>query len=92
MTYNNRKAIVSVIYRFPSQNDSEFDLFLSNFEKLLSDINKRKPSICVITGDFNARSSSWRPQEINTTEGLKLFSLTFSNGFSQLVKEPTYMT
>ena len=38
MTYNNKKVIVSVIYRSPSQNNSEFDLFLSNFEKLLSDI------------------------------------------------------
>ena len=92
MTYSNRKAIVSVIYRFPSQNDSEFDLFLSNFEKLLSNINKRKPSICVTTSDFNARSSSWRPKEINTTEGSKLFSLTCSNGFSELIKKPTYMT
>ena len=38
VTYNNKKVIVSVIYRSPSQNNSEFDLFLSNFEKLLSDI------------------------------------------------------
>ena len=34
MTYNNGKVIVSVIYRSPIQNKSEFDLFLSNFEKL----------------------------------------------------------
>ena len=44
MTYNNKKVIVSVIYRSPSQSDSEFDLFLLNFEKLLSDINERKPA------------------------------------------------
>ena len=59
ITYNNKKVIVSVIYCSPSQNNSEFDLFLSNFEKLLSNISKRKPSLSVITGDFNARSSSW---------------------------------
>ena len=41
MTYNNKKVIVSIIYCSPSQNNSEFDLLLSNFEKLLSDINKR---------------------------------------------------
>ena len=58
MTYNNKKVIVSVIYRSPSQSDSEFDLFLLNFEKLLSDINERKPFLFVITRDFNARSSS----------------------------------
>ena len=57
MTYNNKKVIVSVIYRSPSQNYSEFDLFLSNFEKLLNDINERKSFLSVIAGDFNAKSS-----------------------------------
>ena len=58
MTYNNKKVIVSVIYRSPSQNNSEFDLFLSNFEKIISNISKRKSSLSVITGDFSGRSSS----------------------------------
>ena len=80
MTYNNKKVIVSVIHRSPNQNISEFDLFLSNFEKFLSDINKHKPFLSIITGDFNARSSWW-PKGIDTTEGSKLFSLTSSNGF-----------
>ena len=91
MTYNNKKVIVSVIYRSPSQNNSEFDLFLSNFEKLLSNINERKPFLSVITGDFNARSSSWWSKDIDTTEGSKLFSLTSSNGFPQLINEPTHI-
>ena len=91
MTYNNKKVILSVIYRSPIQNNSEFDLLLSNFEKLLTDINKRKPFLSVITGDFNARSSSWWPKDINTTEGSKLFSLTSSNGFPQLINEPTHI-
>ena len=52
MTYNNKKVIVSFIYCSPSQNNSEFDLFLSNFETLLSDISKRKPSLFVITGEL----------------------------------------
>ena len=81
MTYNNKKVIVSVIYRSASQNNIEFDLFLSNFEKLLSDINERKPFSSVITGDFKARSSLWWSKGMNTKEGLKLFSLTCSNGF-----------
>ena len=89
MTDNNNKVIVSVIYRSSSQNNSEFDLFLSNFEKLLININKRKPFLSVITYDFNARSSSWWPKDINTKKGSKLFSPTSSNGFPQLTNEPT---
>ena len=90
MTYSNKKVIVSVIYRSPSQNNREFDLFLSNYEKLLSDINERKPFLSVIKGDFNVRSSSWWSKDIDTTEGSKLFSLTSSNGFPQLINEPTH--
>ena len=71
MTYNNKKVIVSVIYRSPGQNNSEFDLFWSNSEKFLSDINKSKPFLSVITGDFNARSSSWWPKDVDTTERSK---------------------
>ena len=91
MTYNNKKVIVSVIYRSPSQNNSEFDLFLSNFGKLLSNINERKPFLSVITGDFNERSSSWWSNDIDTTEGSKLFSITSSNGFPQLINESTHI-
>ena len=91
MTYNNKKVIVSVIYRSPSQNNSEFDLFLSNFKKLFSNINERKPFLSVITGDFNERSSSWWSNDIDTTEGSKLFSITSSNGFPQLINESTHI-
>ena len=91
MTYDNKKVMVSEIYCAPSQNNSEFDLFLSNFKKFLSDISKRKPSLCVITGDFNARSSSRWPKGISNTGWTNLVSLTSSNGFSQIIKEPTHI-
>ena len=81
MAYNEKKVIVFVIYRSPSQNNSEFDLFLSSFEKILSTISKRKPFLSVTTCDFNARSSSWCPKDINTTEGSKLLPLNSSNEF-----------
>ena len=91
MSYNKNKVIVSVIYRSLNQTNDKSGLFLSNLEKLFSDINKLKASLSVVTGDFNARSSSWWSDDINTTEGTNLFSLTSSNGFSQLINEPTHM-
>ena len=91
MDYNNKKVLISAIYRSPNQNKNEFDLFLANLEQLLGEINKRKPYLSIITGDFNARSSSWWSEDINTTEGLNLFSLTSSNGFYQLINEPTHI-
>ena len=91
MSYNNKKVMVSVIYRSPSQTNDEFDTFLSNGQMLLNDMNNRKPSLSVVTGDFNSRCSSWWSNNINTTERLKLLSLTSSNGFTQLIHEPTHI-
>ena len=47
--------MVSVIYRSPSQTNDESETVLSNFQMLLNDINNRKPSFSVITGDFKSR-------------------------------------
>ena len=40
MIYKNKRVIVSVIYGSPSRNNSEFWLFLSNFEELLINIRQ----------------------------------------------------
>ena len=82
---------MSVIYRSLSKNNSKFDLFLSNLERLLRDISKCKPTVSAITSDFNARSSSWWSEDINTSEGTKLYSLTSSNGFPQLINESAHI-
>ena len=46
--YHNKKLIVSVIYRSPSQSIDESDSFLSNLEKLVSDINNFKPALAIV--------------------------------------------
>ena len=81
MNDSNEKMILSVIYRSPSQNHREFDSFLLNFEQLLSDISTGKPTVSIITGDSNARSSAWWSDDISTSEGTNLYSLKSSNGF-----------
>ena len=91
MNYNNKKVIVSVIYRSPSQNISGFDSFLRSIERRLNDIKKTKPFLPVITDNFNARTSWCWSEDINTSEWLKLLSLTSANGFSQLINEPTHL-
>ena len=58
---------------------------------MLLDINQRKPYLTSVTRDFNGRSSSWWPDDINTTEGTKLLSLTSCNGFQQIINEPTHI-
>ena len=87
MNDNNQKMIVPVFCRFLSQNNREFDAFFLNIDQLLSNLSKRKPTMSIITGDFNARSSSWWSDVIDTSEGTHLYWLTSSNGFSQLINE-----
>ena len=73
MTDNNKQIIVPVIYRSPSQNNSEFDSFLSNPEQFLRDICKCKSTVSVITGDFNP---------FNTSEGANLFPYILERVFA----------
>ena len=67
------------------------DLFLSNFEKLITDIKNRKPYLFVITGDFNPRSFSRWSNDINTAEGTKLFPQTSLDGLQQPINEPSHI-
>ena len=80
-----------VIYLSPCQSNNEFDQFLSNLEKLLTNRNNRKPELSIITGEFYARSQSCWSNHINTTKGSKLLALFSSNGFSRLINEPIHI-
>ena len=86
---HNIRGCIALIYRFPSQNSSEFQHFLSDFEQLLINIEGFKPNFTVLLGDYNARSRSWWASDTNTPEGMQLDALTSSYGLQQLVNEPT---
>ena len=82
LAQNNKIIFVSVVYLSPSQSNNEFNQFLVDFAKMLRDINQW-------IRDFNARSSCWC-DDINTTEGTNLLSLTSCNGFQQIIKTNSY--
>ena len=65
--------------------------FLINFEQLISDIITNNPLFVLITGDFNVRSSNWWKNDLSTTEGTQVDSLTTSYGLSQIISDPTYI-
>ena len=54
-------------------------------------MNKHKPSLSLITSNFNAISLSWWSNDISTTEELKLYSQTSTNRFDQLINGPTHV-
>ena len=91
ITLQNQKGYVVVTYRSPSQSSTEFDEFLSNFDKLLNHIKQFRPSFTIILGDFNARSKSWWPEDVTSHEGTHIESLTTMHGLQQLISDPTHL-
>ena len=88
---NRKKYFFVVVYRSPSQNHSEFENFMMNFELLLSKMHAENPFSVIITGDFNCRSSQWWENDIENNEG-KLFEIMTSDlGLHQLISEPTHL-
>ena len=70
---------------------TEFDEFLSNFDKLLNHIQQFRPSFTIILGNFNARSKSSLPEDVTTHEGTHIGSLITMHGLQQLISHPTHL-
>ena len=83
MTCENQKSYIGVIYRSPSQSCNEIEDFLLNLEKLINQIKQLKPSITIILGDLNARSSDWWANDITSTEDTHINSLISMHGFDE---------
>ena len=50
-----------------------------------------KPHLLLITGDFNARSSSWWSGDVENIEGTRLESITSFYGLYPIINEPTHI-
>ena len=88
---NRKKYFFAVIYRSPSQDQSEFDNFTINFELMVSKMNTESPFCVIITGDFNCRSTQWWENDIENNEGKFFEPLTSDLGLNQLISEPTHL-
>ena len=87
---NSRKKIVfSTIYRSPSQNSEQFENFINRLSRSLNDMQKERPHLTIITGDFNCQSSQWWAHDVEEPEGMALEELIETNNLQQLIDEPT---
>ena len=91
ITLQNQKGYVVLTYRSPSQSITEFDEFLSNFDKLLNHIKQFRPSFIIILGDFNARFKSWWPDDVTSHEGTHVESLTTIHGLQKRISDPNHL-
>ena len=80
------------LYRSPSQTRDIFETFADNFELTLDTIVNKNPFLIVALGDFNAKTTNWYKNDINSFEGLKIETTTSQFGLQQLINEPTHLT
>ena len=70
----------------------EFYDYLFLLEQLLSNMISQNSIFLLVTGDFNARNSSWWKNDCVTSEGNKIESLTCPNMLSQLSSDPAHIS
>ena len=59
MSIKTKRRYVVSLYRWPSQTQDEFDIFLISFEQLVGDITDKNPLFVLITGDSNGSPKNW---------------------------------
>ena len=92
MNFDNKKCFLISLYRSPSQSSDEFNDFCLKFDKTLEYVFNQNPQLVFVVGDFNARSDSWWPNDVNTIEGTQIEALTSLYGLHQIISEPTHIT
>ena len=86
-----KKIFVLLSYRSPSQSTTDLDTYCEKIQKILDKINKEKPHLIVLSGDFNARSPIfWESEKCETTPGKKLSNFMVLNALDQVINEPTH--
>ena len=88
----NKKIFVILSYRPPSQrSNDDITTYCMGLQRIVDTILKEKPSLIVLTGDFNARSPLfWEDEQLESLAGKSLSNLMLLNCFEQLINEPTH--
>ena len=90
ISIQNKKGYFVTLYRSPGQSYDDFEIFLKEFEKLLTNIIK-KSDFVIIHGDFNAKSTTWWSGDTNNVEDNNIEALTSYHAFVQVINEPTHI-
>ena len=91
LSIQNKKGYFVILYRSPSQSHDDFETFLKEFDKLLTNITKKRSDLVIVNGDFNAKSTTWWSGDTNTVEGTNIEALTSYHGFEQVINEPAHI-
>ena len=79
------------LYRSPSHMSNEFEEFLANLGKHISNIFSGHSNFVLLISDFNVKSRNWPNHDITAMEGAQLNSLLTPFRIKQWIMEPTYI-
>ena len=79
---NGRRSYIVNLYQSPSQSSDKYDYFIKTFEQLIVHLNSFKLHTLLITGGFNAKSSSWWSRGVDNIGGTQLESVASFHGLS----------
>ena len=87
-----KKIFLILSYRPPSMNTvGDVAAYCSHLKDSVDKIAREKPSLVILTGDFNARSPLfWSDERHEIMPGEKLSNFMLLNCFEQLISEPTH--
>ena len=88
---NKKKIFFVVSYRHPNSSAQETDLYFSSLNSILELIDHENPLGTILSGDFNARSSLFWEDDINSKEGHQLAEIALLNNLEQIISEPTHI-
>ena len=80
-----------VLYRSPSKSQDQFESFKETLELSLESAMQNNPFFVVLLGDFNAESSNWCKNDINTSEGKVIENISSQSALHQTISKPTHI-
>ena len=83
----NCKGFIAVRYRSLSQNNDQFEKFLSLFEDLMNENTHSNPFFYLILGDFNVRFPTWWDDYKISIEGIRLDAFFSHHFLHQVIKK-----
>ena len=85
-----KKIFILLSYRSPSDNSLQLSSYCTKLQGILDKINEEKPSLIILSGDFNARSPLFWEHDDENAPGKKLSEFMITNGLEQIIKEATH--
>ena len=79
------------LFRYPSQNQDDFETFTENLELNLENFVQKNPFLGLAIGDLNAKSSNCFCQDKRSFEGDAIENLTSQFGLYQVIRESTHI-